>query len=79
VIEGAGRGTLYNTCAHLRADWRVVESHRKLVPTFNERLIWGPGDGNNLQVVETAAGRVGSLDLLGALDAAGAPDHARGR
>jgi nitrilase len=61
VIEGAGRGTLYNTVLTFGPTGELLNRHRKLVPTFNERLIWGPGDGNNLQVVETPAGRVGSL------------------
>ena len=61
VIEGPGRGTLYNTVLTFGPDGELLNRHRKLVPTFNERLIWGPGDGNSLQVVETSAGRVGSL------------------
>ncbi len=61
VIEGAGRGTLYNTVLTFGPTGELLNRHRKLVPTFNERLIWGPGDGNSLQVVQTSAGRIGSL------------------
>lgn len=61
VIEGPGRGTLYNTVLTFGPNGDLLNRHRKLVPTFNERLIWGPGDGNSLQVVETSAGRIGSL------------------
>lgn len=61
VIEGPGRGTLYNTVLTFGPNGDLLNRHRKLVPTFNERLIWGPGDGNNLIVVDTPAGRVGSL------------------
>lgn len=35
--------------------------HRKLVPTFYEKLVWAPGDGSGLQVSETRLGRVGML------------------
>jgi predicted amidohydrolase len=61
VIEGPGRGTLYNTVLTFGPSGELLNRHRKLVPTFNERLIWGPGDGNSLQVAQTPAGRVGSL------------------
>lgn len=61
VIEGPGRGTLYNSVLTFGPTGELLNRHRKLVPTFNERLIWGPGDGGSLQVVETPAGRVGSL------------------
>jgi nitrilase len=43
------------------ADGELVNHHRKLVPTFTERLVWGPGDGDGLGAVETAVGRVGGL------------------
>lgn len=61
VIEGPGRGTLYNTVLTFGPSGELLNRHRKLVPTFNERLIWGPGDGSSLQVVNTPAGRIGSL------------------
>jgi predicted amidohydrolase len=43
------------------ADGALRRTHRKLVPTYTERLVWGPGDGGGLDAVETAVGRVGSL------------------
>jgi len=58
---GPGNGTLYNTLLTISEEGRVVNLHRKLVPTFNERLIWGQGNARGLQAVSTSAGRVGGL------------------
>ncbi|MFN0084966.1 MAG: carbon-nitrogen hydrolase family protein [Blastocatellia bacterium] len=54
-------GTIYNSTLTFGPDGALLNVHRKLVPTFNERLIWGQGDGAGLRVVETPAGRIGSL------------------
>jgi nitrilase len=61
VIEGAGRGTLYNTILTFGPTGEMINWHRKLVPTFSERMIWGQGDGRGLRVIETPVGRVGGL------------------
>ena len=69
VDEGAGNRTLYNAILIFDADGELVLHHRKLVPTFTEKLVWGPGDAAGLGPVDTAVGRVGCLGVLGALDA----------
>ena len=61
VSSGAGRGTLYNSILTFGPTGELLNVHRKLVPTFNERLIWGQGDGRGLKTVETPVGRVGGL------------------
>lgn len=61
VERGAGRGTLYNTLLTLGPDGRLLNHHRKLVPTYTERLVWGTGDADGLRAVDTPAGRVGGL------------------
>lgn len=61
VTAGAGRGTLYNSILTFGPTGELINVHRKLVPTFNERLIWGAGDGRGLRVIETPVGRIGGL------------------
>ena len=61
ITEGAGRGTLFNTMLTFDANGQLLNAHRKIMPTYTERLVWGKGDGKSLQAVATAAGRVGGL------------------
>jgi nitrilase len=61
VDAGPGRGTLYNAALTFGPDGRLLNHHRKLVPTYTERLVWGPGDADGLRAVDTPAGRVGAL------------------
>lgn len=56
-----GRSTLYNTLLVFDSDGTLVGRHRKLIPTYKERTLWGQGDGSTLSVHETSAGRVGGL------------------
>ncbi|CAN7728257.1 carbon-nitrogen hydrolase family protein [Mesorhizobium sp. LjNodule214] len=53
--------TLYNTVVTIGSDGSILNSHRKLMPTNPERMVWGFGDASGLRVVETPIGRVGSL------------------
>src|SRR5512133_94647 len=61
VEEGVGRGTLYNSLVTFGPDGALLNHHRKLVPTYTERMVWGLGDANGLRAVATPAGRVGGL------------------
>jgi nitrilase len=61
VTQGAGRGTLYNTMLTFGADGALLNRHRKIMPTYTERLVWGQGDGASLKAVDTDAGRIGGL------------------
>jgi nitrilase len=61
VEAGPGSGTLYNSILTFGPDGALLNHHRKLVPTYTERMVWGPGDPAGLQAVETPAGRVGGL------------------
>jgi aliphatic nitrilase len=57
----ATRGTLYNTMLWFGPDGEITHRHRKLMPTFTERTIWGFGDGSDLLVQGTPLGRLGGL------------------
>src|SRR5258707_13340464 len=61
VDSGPGNGTLYNSLLTISEDGQLGNHHRKLVPTYTERLVWGNGDGRGLEAVPTSAGRVGGL------------------
>lgn len=54
-------GTLYNSIVYIGPDGRLLGTHRKLVPTGSERLLWGQGDGSTLTVIDTPFGRIGGL------------------
>ncbi|WP_019938809.1 carbon-nitrogen hydrolase family protein [Bordetella sp. FB-8] len=56
-----GIGTLYNTLVTLGPDGRLLGRHRKLVPTWAEKLTWANGDGSSLRVHDTAIGPLGAL------------------
>jgi len=61
VRSGPGNGTLYNSILIFCEDGRIGLHHRKLIPTYNERLVYGYGDGNGLHAVETGLGRITAL------------------
>ncbi len=61
VAQGPGRGTLYNSLLTIGPDGRLLNHHRKLMPTYTERLVWGAGDVEGLRAVDTPAGRVSAL------------------
>jgi nitrilase len=61
VDAGPGNGTLYNSLLTISEDGLLKNHHRKLVPTYTERLVWGNGDGRGLEAVPTSAGRIGGL------------------
>jgi nitrilase len=52
---------LYNTMLLIGPDGSLIGRHRKLVPTWAEKMTWAPGDGAGLRVHQTAVGPVGML------------------
>ena len=63
MVERAGSGgSVYASLVTLHPDKGVVNVHRKLKPTFHERLIWADGDGQGLQVRPWKDVRVGGLN-----------------
>ena len=64
IIMGAHElvgGTLYNTMIYAHKNGSDFQLHRKLMPTYSERMIWGTGDGSTLGVLETEFGNIGGL------------------
>jgi aliphatic nitrilase len=57
----ASVGCVWNANVLIGDDGAVLNHHRKLVPTFYERLVWASGDGAGLRVCETRLGRIGVL------------------
>lgn len=55
------RGTLFATALWVHPDGSWL-AHRKLVPTYEERLAWGWGDGHGLKVQEVGGWKVGALN-----------------
>lgn len=63
VSEGtdASVGCLWNSNLLIGPDGTIINHHRKLVPTFYEKLIWANGDARGLRVTQTEIGRLGML------------------
>ncbi len=64
IVMGAHErlgGTLYNTMLYIHRDGKEFQMHRKLMPTYTERMIWGRGDGSTLSVLDTEYGVLGGL------------------
>ena len=55
------QSTLYNTVITIGPDGTLLNKHRKLMPTNPERMVWGFGDASGLKVVDSPAGRIGTL------------------
>jgi len=54
-------GCIWNANLLIGDDGSILNHHRKLVPTFFEKMIWANGDGAGLRVSETRLGRIGVL------------------
>lgn len=63
INEGsrASTGCIWNSNVLIGEDGAILNHHRKLMPTFWEKLVWANGDGAGLRVTETVLGRIGML------------------
>jgi len=65
VIERAqnrGGHSLYCSLVYINTKGEIKSVHRKLQPTYEERLSWAPGDGNGLQVHDLKEFTLGGLN-----------------
>lgn len=54
-------GTLYNSQLFFGPDGALLGVHRKLMPTFTERLVHSLGDGSSMRTYSTPFGAIGGL------------------
>ncbi|MFT7619214.1 MAG: nitrilase [Planctomycetota bacterium] len=54
--------TIYCSCVVVGKSGEILSNHRKLMPTYEERLVWGTGDGNGLVVHQIGEFTVGALN-----------------
>lgn len=63
VVEtGIGNGTIYISLITIDANGTITNHHRKLMPTYGEKLLYGFGDGHGLKASDTHLGRIGVLN-----------------
>ena len=59
--RGDSYGEIYNTNLIIDNNGNLIGKHRKLVPTWAEKLTWTSGDGSSLKVYKTEIGPIGTL------------------
>jgi nitrilase len=59
--RGDSYGEIYNTNLIIDNNGILIGKHRKLVPTWAEKLTWTSGDGSSLKVYNTEIGPIGTL------------------
>lgn len=59
--RGNSYGEIYNTNLIIDNNGILIGRHRKLVPTWAEKLTWTSGDGSSLKVHPTEIGPIGTL------------------
>jgi nitrilase len=67
VVERArdrGGHSLYCSLVYIDRGGLIATVHRKVQPTYEERLAWAPGDGHGLSVHQLGAFRVGGLNCF---------------
>lgn len=57
-----GGHSLYCSMIYINQEGEIKSVHRKLMPTFEERLSWSPGDGNGLVTHKLPPFTVGGLN-----------------
>ena len=71
ISKGKGNRSLYNSSFTISPTAGVINHHRKLMPTFTEKLVHAPGDCRRTKECRHSVGQNRKSYLLGALDANG--------
>ncbi|MFT5863205.1 MAG: nitrilase [Flavobacteriales bacterium] len=60
--QDRGGHSLYASLVYINEEGEIQSVHRKLQPTYDERLTWSPGDGHGLQVHPLKQFTIGGLN-----------------
>ncbi|RMG27788.1 MAG: carbon-nitrogen hydrolase family protein [Bacteroidetes bacterium] len=61
VEEGPGNGSIYNSLLIIGPEGQLLNHHRKLMPTYTEKLVYALGDGRGLKSVRVNGVQIGGL------------------
>ncbi|GAK04382.1 nitrilase [Geomicrobium sp. JCM 19037] len=61
LSDEKGSETIYNSMLFFDRHGHYMGRHRKLMPTYHERMVHGQGDGRDLRVYDTDIGMLGGL------------------
>lgn len=62
IASDRGGHSLYASAVYIDENGSIQSVHRKLMPTYEERLSWSPGDGHGLRVHPIGKFTVGALN-----------------
>ncbi len=62
LAKDRGNHSIYCSLIYINNSGEIKSVHRKLVPTYEERLSWSPGDGHGLQVHDLGSFTIGALN-----------------
>ena len=60
--KARGGHSLYCSLVYIDKEGEIKNVHRKLMPTYEERLCWSPGDGHGLSVFPLESFTIGGLN-----------------
>jgi len=60
--EDRGNHSLYCSMITINNNGKIINNHRKLVPTYEERLVWANGDGHGLKTSKLGSFTMGGLN-----------------
>ena len=61
VNRGSGNKTVFNSLLTIDDKGNLANHHRKLMPTYSEKMVYGHGDGKGLRSVDTGWGKLSGL------------------